>query len=547
MIDVLLMDASTTWTWHVVTVAAIAALGFALILAAFRRKSDPLSHLSRYEVAPNQFPSAEALMIHAYHKASAELHAAAVLILRLSYHRDKPYVVSGSWRRWDTVILPPKLFDSIKSLPENELSFYDALDTRFLHHLTTIKVPWDGGDIPMLRALAMDLQRHLVNHLSDIEDEAEHAYDTLVPRCDDGRSDATVRSMQVETDLLLDWVEIYPMDILPRILALVSGRILVGLPLSRDPEFLDLKLNFFRNSFVAMYILGHYVPAPLRSTVAPLMPWIRKLKKAHKRMQAFMTPVINQRQYDHEQGKKTHSDLLEWVMSNAPPHLRYNVQYQSHAQLITNVASIQSLYVATSHAWFDVAAHPECVEELREEWASVRENSSNGGRLSFEGMAFRTRKLDSFIKESARYNPSQLTALEYITRRDIVLPSSGTLLPKGTYISTSIASVARDPALYPDPEIFDPFRFSKLREQCGSENKFLSHSTGIDQLTFGYGRHPCPGRYYATHVLKIMLAKLIERYEVRLPDGVERPKNVENWVALMPDAKVPVLIKRRNG
>ncbi|KXS93992.1 hypothetical protein AC578_3098 [Pseudocercospora eumusae] len=352
--------------------------------------------------------------------------------------------------------------------------------------------------------------------------------------------------MQLKTDLLLDWVEIYPMDILPRILALVSGRILVGLPLSRNPEFLDLKLNFFRNSFVAMYILGHYVPASLRSIVAPLMPWIRNLKKAHKRMQAFMEPVIKQRQYDHEQGKKTHSDLLEWVMNNAPPHLKYNIQYQSHAQLITNVASIQSLYVATSHAWFDLAAHPECVPELREEWASIRQNNKNE-KLSLEDMAFHTRKLDSFIKESARYNPSQLTALEYIARRDIILPSCGTLLPKGTYISTSIASVARDPALYPDAETFDAFRFAKLREHAGtgSENRFLSHSTGIDQLTFGYGRHPCPGRYYATYVLKIMLATLMERYEVKVAGGGGRPGNEENWIALMPDRKVGVLIKRR--
>jgi hypothetical protein len=38
-------------------------------------------------------------------------------------------VIGGTWRRWDTVILPPKIFDSIKSLPEDTLSFYDALDT----------------------------------------------------------------------------------------------------------------------------------------------------------------------------------------------------------------------------------------------------------------------------------------------------------------------------------------------------------------------------------------------------------------------------------
>jgi hypothetical protein len=32
---------------------------------------------------------------------------------------------------------------------------------RFLHHFTTIKVPEEGGDTPMLKALAIDLPRHL--------------------------------------------------------------------------------------------------------------------------------------------------------------------------------------------------------------------------------------------------------------------------------------------------------------------------------------------------------------------------------------------------
>ncbi|KJX97743.1 cytochrome p450 like protein [Zymoseptoria brevis] len=511
MIDVLLLDACDSWPRQIALLTLFALMSCAIIYRTPQRQPDPLNHLPRYEVAvagtlEHQFPTAEALLRYAYTK-----------------HSDSPFVVGGSWRRWDTVILPPKTFDSIKSLSEDSLSFYDALDTRFLHHLTTIKVPEEGGDTPILKALAIDLPRHLKNHVADIAEESEYAFAAILPKCDD------------------DWVEVYPMQVLPRILALVSGRIFMGHPLSRNPDFLNLKLGFFRNSFIAMTVLS-MVPASLRSLVARILPPVKGLKTAHLEMQRIMKPIIEQRKIDQSQGKEAKSDLLGWVINNTPEHLKYNVRYQSHAQLITGVASVQSLYVATAHLWFDIAAHPGHVGPLRDEWKTlIREDPA--GQVSFETM-LKAWKLDSFVKESARCNPSQLTATEYVSRREIVL-KDGTVLPKGTYMGTASSQLGNDARLWSSPEVFDGFRYAKLRSQPGNEGKFHFTATGLDQLSFGYGRHPCPGRYYASHVIKTMLAILIDTYEIKLPDGASRPKNLENWIAFKPNDKVPILLRKR--
>lgn len=259
-------------------------------------------------------------------------------------------------------------------------------------------------------------------------------------------------------------------------------------------------------------------------------------------MQSIMEPIIKQREKNRNAGKESKSDLLNWVIENAPEHLKFNVRYQAHAQLITNVASIQSLYVASSHLWADLAAHPEYMDPLREEWHNLLKESPDG-KICFEAMQ-KGWKLDSFVKESARCNPSQLTTLEYIARRDLVL-KDGTVLPKGTYFGVAAAQLGTDRTIYSDPEIFDGFRYEKIRKEPGNEGKYLFTSTGLDQLSFGYGRHPCPGRYYAAHVIKIMMAKLIDTYDIKLPDGQGRPKNLENWIALRPDDKVPILIKKR--
>jgi hypothetical protein len=55
--------------------------------------------------------------------------------------------------------------------------------------------------------------------------------------------------------------------------------------------------------------------------------------------------------------------------------------------------------------------------------------------------------------------------------------------------------------IYPDPEVFDGFRFSKLREseESGSA-KYQVITTTLDYLPFGHGRHACPGRFFAAVV-----------------------------------------------
>jgi hypothetical protein len=75
MIDVLILDAGDSWPQHLTLIAAIAFIGSLIIYTAHRKKPDPLSHLARYEVAPdgtleNQFPTAESLLRYAYNKVS---------------------------------------------------------------------------------------------------------------------------------------------------------------------------------------------------------------------------------------------------------------------------------------------------------------------------------------------------------------------------------------------------------------------------------------------------------------------------------------------
>lgn len=107
--------------------------------------------------------------------------------------------------------------------------------------------------------------------------------------------------------------------------------------------------------------------------------------------------------------------------------------------------------------------------------------------------------------------------------------SNGLRIPKGARIVLPTAAINMDREFFQDPETFDGFRYYRLRtanEEARNTNQMVT--VGKKDLTWGYGRHACPGRYIAEVVMKLVVIEFLTRYEIHLPDGVtERPKNIE--------------------
>lgn len=50
---------------------------------------------------------------------------------------------------------------------------------------------------------------------------------------------------------------------------------------------------------------------------------------------------------------------------------------------------------------------------------------------------------------------------------------------------------------------------------------------GQTSLQFGYGRHACPGRFFAAHEIKMIMASFVMHYDVKMPgDLKERYPNL---------------------
>lgn len=64
-------------------------------------------------------------------------------------------------------------------------------------------------------------------------------------------------------------------------------------------------------------------------------------------------------------------------------------------------------------------------------------------------------------------------------------------------------------------------------------------------MAFGYGRHACPGRFFAANEIKLILSRILLEYDIRMPDGLtERYSNMVMGIDAMPDPTKEILFKR---
>lgn len=91
--------------------------------------------------------------------------------------------------------------------------------------------------------------------------------------------------------------------------------------------------------------------------------------------------------------------------------------------------------------------------------------------------------------------------------RDYKVPDSNHIIEKDTELFIPLYSIHNDPDIYPEPQIFDPERFTQ-------ENINSRHSSSF--IPFGDGPRNCIGVRFAYLELKIALALMLLKYKIIL-------------------------------
>ncbi|GKT86392.1 LOW QUALITY PROTEIN: cytochrome P450 [Colletotrichum tofieldiae] len=329
--------------------------------------------------------------------------------------------------------------------------------------------------------------------------------------------------MRVELPQSADWSEVNINAKLLRIIAMVSGRVFIGSDLCRDERYIDASINYTIDLVTAVHVIA-LVPSFLRPVVASWLPTTKKLYKRIAEAEAVFRPIGDYQEPD---------DMLQWILNAQTKFGELSDRDLAMAQLGISFAAIHTTTMTTTNAMYWLAAKPELIPMLRDD---VQQALLGSGGDFTSGALQNMKKLDSFLKEVMRLSPLSAGSFQRKVLKSMKLPN-GQTIPEGMFIEVSASGVNSDPEIFPDPDAFDALRFYKLREakeyaasgtkaaEVVMQAQFVS--VGTTHLTFGYGKHACPGRFFAVNEIKMIMANVLCHYDVKLPDGVtERYKNL---------------------
>lgn len=326
-----------------------------------------------------------------------------------------------------------------------------------------------------------------------------------------------------------DWTPVRIQQKLLRIVAIASGRILIGPELCRSEEYLDAAINYTVELMMAQAAVDA-LPPWQRPFKANRLPAVKQLNQRLKQADAFMGPVVEARLALNRANEKR-DDMLQWLIDDQIKETgKLDIKRQARLQLAVSFVSIHTTTLTATNAFYNLAAFPEYVDELRDEFRTVL--AEHNGVFSSSALQA-MKKVDSFLKETMRFHPPGVASFQRKILKPFTL-SNGQYIPAGTVLEVPAQAIAFDPEVFPEPEKFDGLRFYRLREKAREAGEFDTAALGQfvsvskGSLSFGYGRHACPGRFFAGNEIKMIVANCLLKYDIKLAEGhTERYPNIE--------------------
>lgn len=183
--------------------------------------------------------------------------------------------------------------------------------------------------------------------------------------------------------------------------------------------------------------------------------------------------------------------------------------------LLYMIAGYETSATTGQFAAYQLALNPDIQAKARDE--IIRVLAKYNGECTYEAqneMIY----LNMVLDETMRIHPS-MRALFRRCNKDYKLPNSDLVIEKGTMVFIPIQAIHMDPDIYPEPEKFDPQRFSP-------ENKAKLHP--CQWMPFGEGPRKCLGVRQGYIQSKMALIKVLQKYELLLDKRTAVPMKLKN-------------------
>ncbi|XP_064613116.1 cytochrome P450 3A8-like [Liolophura sinensis] len=278
----------------------------------------------------------------------------------------------------------------------------------------------------------------------------------------------------------------------------------------RDELFLTkAKKIFDRNVFaVAPLFIGMLFPFTIPFFEA--IDWTISVKDSSKYLQEVLANSIKEKKANAS-GRK---DLLQIMIDNSVDNLkrgtgrrrrkhgRAEIEDLKRSKKLTDLAGYKTTSSLMSFLSYNLAVYSECQEKLIQEIDDTLK-----GETPTYATVMNMPYLDMCVQETQRLYPA-ITGLHRVAKSSTII--NGHYIPKGMTVKLLGYILQRDPQYWPDPETFNPERFTP--EEKAKRNPYV-------YFPFGLGPRNCVGMRLALLETKLSIVSILQKFRlVRCPE-----------------------------
>lgn len=229
------------------------------------------------------------------------------------------------------------------------------------------------------------------------------------------------------------------------------------------------------------------------------LPVFRRRDQARSRLQELVTGIIAKRAQKTEKSEDAFQLLIDARYDDGSPLSAHEIT----GMLIGTIFAGHHTTAGTA-AWtlLELARRPEQLRRVLEE---LDQHFGVDGEVTFQSLR-ETPVLENVIKEVLRLHPPLIFLIRKVMQD---FHFKGYTVKAGKYVCASPRVSHRIAEVFPDPDTFDPDRYTEARQEDAQPYSWIA---------FGGGKHKCSGNAFAMLQLKAIFSILLRRYTFELID-----------------------------
>lgn len=251
----------------------------------------------------------------------------------------------------------------------------------------------------------------------------------------------------------------------------------------------------------------------LANNMVPVGNWLR-VRQIPSRTAAFFADVVRKTityRESNSASRFVRKDFMNLLLDlkDDPTVLLTDMEIAAQA-FVFYVAGFETSSTLLSFCSYELAKHPDIQQRVRDEITDVLRR--HDGHFTYAAM-LEMRYMDQVLNEALRKYPP-LATIARTAHRNYIVPGTNAFIPAGCLIVIPVYAIHHDPDLYPEPECFDPERFTPAEVQQRHPMAFLP---------FGEGPRICIGQRFGMMQARIGLAKVLQHFRLSVGEKMIEP------------------------